>query len=60
MEFQHLCHLYALQCFRWAAKIDDASQQLTFTLIARDWLAAAKTIALDPANAASVIRSRLH
>jgi hypothetical protein len=60
LEFQHLCHRHALQCFRWAAKIDDVTQQLTFTLIAREWLDAAKAVALDPTNAAALVRSRLH
>lgn len=60
MDLQRICRLHALQCFRWAAKIDDVTQHLTFTHIARQWLATADTIALDPAKGDTVIRSRLH
>ena len=60
MDLQQLCRLHALQCFRWAAKIDDVTQHLIFTDTARQWLAMAGTIALDPSKGERVIRSRLH
>jgi hypothetical protein len=60
MDLQQLCRLHALQCFRWAAKIDDVTQHLIFTHTARQWLEIADTVALDPENGNIVIRSRLH
>jgi hypothetical protein len=60
MDLQQLCRLHALQCFRWAAKIDDVTQHLIFTDIARQWLATATEIELDPSGGDRAVRSRLH
>ena len=60
MDFQQLCRLRALQCVRWAATIDDVTQHLTFTLIARQWLDAAHAIALEPSSGERLLRARLH
>ena len=60
MELSHSCRMYALQCFRWAAAIDDASQHLIFTDVARDWLTAAKEIERSPSTARQTILARLH
>jgi hypothetical protein len=60
MELSKNCRLYALQCFRWAASIKDASQHLIFTDVARDWLAAAEEIERSPDTARETILARLH
>jgi hypothetical protein len=52
--------MYALQCFRWAAAIDDPSQHLVFTDVARDWLSVAEEIERSPSTARQTIRARLH
>ena len=60
MEPSRHCRLFALQCFQWAAKIDDPSQHLIFTIIARDWLSAADEVERSPASARQTVRARLH
>jgi hypothetical protein len=60
MDASRNCRLFALQCFRWAAAIDDATQHLVFAEIAREWLDAAKEIERAPAKAHEAIRARLH
>jgi hypothetical protein len=52
--------MYALQCFRWAASIDDASQHLIFTDVARDWLSAAREVERSPSTARQTVLARLH
>jgi hypothetical protein len=60
MEASRHCRLFALQCFEWAAKIDDPSQHLIFTVIARDWLSAAREAERSPESAQQALRARLH
>ena len=60
MDASKSCRLFALQCFRWAAAIEDASQHLVFAEIAREWLEAANEIERMPAKAHEAIRARLH
>ena len=60
METAKNCRLFALQCFRWAATIDDPSHHLTFTAMARDWLSTAAEVERDPESARETIRARLH
>jgi hypothetical protein len=60
MEAAKNCRLFALQCFRWAAAIDDATHHLIFTSMARDWLSTAAEVERSPATAQERIRARLH
>ncbi len=60
MELARHCRLNALQCFRWAAEIEDSTQHLAFTKIAREWLSVAEAIERSPSNAHEIIRARLH
>ena len=60
MEAAKNCRLFALQCFRWAAAIDDARHQLIFTNVARDWLSTADEVERDPESALETMRARLH
>jgi len=60
MDASKNCRLFALQCFRWAAAIEDASQHLVFADVARHWLDAANEIDRSPSKADEAIRVRLH
>lgn len=60
MELSKNCRLFALQCFRWAAMIEDASQHLTFTVVAREWLSTAEEVERAPGKAHETYRARLH
>ena len=60
VELSKNCRLFALQCFRWAAMIEDPSQHLTFTLVAREWLSTAKKVERMPASAQETYRAKLH
>jgi len=60
MEAAKNCRLFALQCFRWAAAIDDARHHHIFTDVARDWLSTAKEVERDPDMADETMRARLH
>ena len=60
VELSKNCRLFALQCFRWAAMIEDPSQHLTFTLVARDWLSTAEEVERMPASAQETFRAKLH
>ena len=60
MEAARNCRLFALQCFRWAASIDDVRHHHIFTDVARDWLSTAKEVERSPEIAQDVIRARLH
>ena len=60
VELSKNCRLFALQCFRWAAMIEDPSQHLTFTLVAREWLSMAKEVERAPSSAHETYRAKLH
>lgn len=60
VELSKNCRLFALQCFRWAAMIEDPSQHLTFTLVAREWLSTAKKVERAPSSAHETYRAKLH
>jgi hypothetical protein len=60
MDASRNCRLFALQCFRWAAAIEDATQHLVFTDVAREWLSTADEIERAPSKAHEAIRARLH
>ena len=60
MELSKNCRLFALQCFRWAAMIEDPSQHLTFTLVAREWLSTAEEVERAPSSAHEKYRAKLH
>jgi hypothetical protein len=40
--------------------IEDPSQHLTFTLVARDWLSTAEEVERMPASAQETFRAKLH
>jgi hypothetical protein len=60
MEAAKSCRRCALQCFRWAASIEDARHHHIFTDVARDWLSTAKEVERDPEMAHETMRARLH
>ena len=60
VELSKNCRLFALQCFRWAAMIEDPSQHLTFTLVAREWLSTAEQVERAPSSAQETFRAKLH
>ena len=60
MELSKNCRLFALQCFRWAAMIEDPSQHRTFTLVAREWLSTAEEVERAPSSAHETYRAKLH
>ena len=60
MEAAKNCRLFALQCFRWAASIEDARHHHILTDVARDWLSTAKEVERDPDMADETMRARLH
>ena len=60
MELSKNCRLFALQCFRWAAMIEDPSQHLTFTLVAREWLSTAEEVERALSSAHETYRAKLH
>jgi hypothetical protein len=57
---ERICRLYALQCFEWAAKIEDPSQHLIFTDVARRWLDVARKVKHDPTVGPEIVAERLH
>ena len=60
MEAAKNCRLFALQCFRWAASLEDARHHHMLTDVARDWLSTAKAVERDPDMADETMRARLH
>jgi len=57
---ENICRQYALQCVEWASTIEDPSQHLVFTDMARRWLEAARKVKSDPDFGREIVNARLH